>query len=204
MTSLSKQVRETQPYCIQWQRFFFVQHILAKSKWRKHSADYRQRKKAFTSLLTPPNSSDPSVEVLPPVSRRSEARRRSCARRRRNDKAKCYRANAELKVKLKCQVRLMEKYKKRYNRLMKRHQETKHPLHQSTSKSYLLYLSIVKNIRQRYRCAKSHSERKFIASLVARQRILKRYGISAFAQEQLKISRRHIEQKSFRNPMLKS
>ena len=94
----------------------------------------------------------------------------------------------------------MEKYKKRYNRLKKRYQDTKHPLHQSTFKSYLLYLTIVKNIRQRYRCAKSHSERKFIASLVTRQRILKRYGISAFAQEQLKISRRHIEQKSFRKP----
>ena len=41
------------------------EHRLAKSKWRKHSADYRQRKKAFTSLLTPPNSPDPNVEVIP-------------------------------------------------------------------------------------------------------------------------------------------
>ncbi|KAH3892607.1 hypothetical protein DPMN_016728 [Dreissena polymorpha] len=185
-----------------------------RKRWRQNSREYRERKKTSAHILTPPTSPNTNYEEnpnpLPEDNRRSLSMRRSLARKRKNQKAKCYRQNAKLVIKLKCQQRLTERYKKRYNRLKRKVNDVNNDgnhdqdTNQLSGKAYFLYKSMINNIRRRYTTAKSNKERRFIASLVARKRILKQYGLITFVKSTLSMSRRHLQKKPLRKPNVKS
>lgn len=180
-----------------------------RKRWRENSATYRQRQKTAEAIPTPPGSPEHDAFVEPePVSRRSDAQRRVVAQKRKNEKAKCYRSNAQLKIKLVFQEWLMEKYKKRYNRLKMKDTEDKGDSNMKRkttrvlTKSYILYKTIIENIKQRYHNARSNRDRRFIASLVTRRQILKQYKLHGHARRTLLISRWHMEMKPLRQTKL--
>ena len=190
---------------------------LARKRWRENSKYYRQRQKVTSTLMTPPTSpehglleNDQRIERV--ENNRSNRMKKQHARKRKNEKAKCYRKNKNLQIKLKFQARLTEKYKKRYNRLKhKVHGIDKNDAmqiiekdkHMFSAKSFMLYKTMINNIRQRYKAAKTNKEKRLIAGFVTRKRILKQYGLTIFANATLEISRRHIDQRTLRKPNVK-
>lgn len=104
-----------------------------------------------------------------------------------------------------------ERYKKRYNRLkqkmdtedqkpLKYKAPYKSPKSKFSGKALLLYSTIIDNIRHRYMKANNNREKRYIAGLVTRKRILKQYGLGMFANATLSISRRHLDLKPLRKP----
>ena len=115
--------------------------------------------------------------------------------------------NARLKIKLKLQTRLTEKYKKRFQRQKKKHdQPTKetHLINVNTKKVYKLYETVINNIRMKYQNSTSQAQKRMIASLVTSKRILKQYRIGAVAQSIFAFSRRHLKNQHTRRPSIKS
>ena len=61
-------------------------------RWRTNSYLYRKRKQEMNNMLTPPTSpTSPTIQELPQRTIRADAMKRSIARRRQKERAKCYR-----------------------------------------------------------------------------------------------------------------
>ena len=182
------------------------EHRITKRRWRKHSKEYRKRKQEVDKTITPPNTSgDNSPDSV--ENSRSNPMKRSMNRKRFRGKATCYRQNQTLRMKLASQMRLDERYKKRFNRLKKivtaaSPTQTWKLNRVISGKAYLLYKSMVDNIRHHYKTTKSNSEKRMISKLIVRKRILRKYKLSTFIQSTLSFSRRHLDQRPLRKPRI--
>ena len=183
----------------------------ARRAWRINSAEYRQRHKEVQNILTPPNS--PNPQEWHTENRRATTMKHRATQKRQKEKAKCYRENLKLRVKLKCQERLTNKYKKRCERMkikltckktcMTGTGRNKLSSH-FTTKTYMLYKYLIGSIRQRYNRSKSNKQKRLISGLIIREQILKKYGLSTLARQMLGISKRHMKKNPPKRPRLES
>ena len=95
-----------------------------RKRWRTNQKFSRTNRKTITEAVnavgTPPQSPPYAQQPVEPTPARGRGRKRV-----RKDRAKAYRDMAKLKVTLVSQKRLVEKYKKRYHRLVTTTQETR-------------------------------------------------------------------------------
>ncbi|WAR26590.1 hypothetical protein MAR_012294 [Mya arenaria] len=165
--------------------------------WKKNSQIHRDRKKmyetALTSRLTPPTSPQ-ELQNQPVQVPRQLSMIKSHKRRKTKEKSACYKLNEKLKVKLKCQQRLTERYKKRFYRIKRkdRARETSEDEQEIEPRAYRLYQTLVMNGRKWYSRSNSRLERLMLSNVIVGKRVLKKYGLGAYARSILGISRRYM------------
>ena len=165
-------------------------------RWVKVKQESRQRQKSRKGVLTPPTTPDRPFQEVYIDNSRSQAMRNSHQRRRKNERAACYRQNEKLKVKLRNQEKLTEKYKKKYNRLKSKFTSQNNPefeIPHLGRRSYLLYTTLINNIRKWYTRNTGRLNKKRVADVIIAKRVLKKYGLGAFCCTTLGISRRYVQ-----------
>ncbi|WAR19946.1 hypothetical protein MAR_001784 [Mya arenaria] len=168
--------------------------------WKKNSQVHRDRKKmyetALTSRLTPPTSPQ-ELQNQPVQVPRQLSMIKSHKRRKTKEKSACYRLNEKLKVKLKCQQRLTERYKKRFYRIKRKDSasEASEDEQEIEPRAYRLYQTLVMNVRKWYSRSNSRLERRMLSNVIVGKRVLKKYGLGAYARSVLGISRRYMYRK---------
>ena len=114
--------------------------------------------------------------------------RRLGRKKKKRDRAKAYRTIEKLQVSLLNQRRLVNKWKKKFERLKKRgmsdvEKKTEEIIKRGeTKKALILYESILQRIQRSYRSSTNH-EKRAISGLVFAHYTLRRYRIGVFAKQ---------------------
>ena len=109
----------------------------------------------------------------------------------RKDRAKAYRELFKLQLQLNQEIRLKERYKKRYNRLkVAKASALKIIKKREEWRALLLHNVIAKRIKERYQQSRNHEYKNFVVSLICRDNILMRYRLGNYASSVLGIPRR--------------
>lgn len=164
-------------------------------QWQKNWKSKKQKDKAILeavrNTMSPPTS---------PENNQQQVAQGLGRRKVRKDRAKAYREIFRLRVALKKEERLKEKYKKRSQRLSlalkkpTRDDENKIIKNTDLRKAILFYHTIAENVRKRYRKSKSTRERKYISSLVCCNSLIRKYRLGQYARKSLGIT--HYQLKS--------
>lgn len=162
-------------------------------QWTRNQRNKRKRDKQLNNVLncTPPNSPDHEQ-----IDARAETMRKIGRKRIRRDRAKAYRKLDKLQICLFNQRRLVNKWKKRFERLKNKNQSVIEKevdviiKRGETRKALLVYQSIANRLRYRYKTTKSDNEKRNISSIICAHKILKRLRLCAYAKKKLEISYR--------------
>ncbi|XP_060069280.1 trichohyalin-like [Ylistrum balloti] len=168
---------------------------MGRKRWKLNQREKRQRDKlqrrAIATIPTPPIS--PSNQET----QRNTTMRRRGRQRPRRDRAKAYRDLYQLRISLKKEKTLREKYKKRCQRLKRKaiteeENEVDVQIKNKEAKKALLLSTIITNrIKQRYAKSKSQKEKQLISTLICSYRILKKFRLLSYLQSRTRISRHH-------------
>lgn len=136
--------------------------------WRKSSKQYYKRKKevlqSIENTVTPPTS--PEASGLP----QQQVARQLGRRKVRKDRSKAYREIFRLRLALKREERLKEKYKKRWQRHSKGNNRSKEGddiiKSHDGRKAIMLFSILTQRIIERYNNTKSQEEKRKLSALV--------------------------------------
>ncbi|WAR10066.1 hypothetical protein MAR_035142 [Mya arenaria] len=131
-----------------------------RKQWRQSSNKYYIRKQRILTAIenteTPPHS---------PENNQVQAARRMGRKKVRRDRSKAYREIFKLRIALKKEERLKEKYKKRFQRQKNSKEDKRQKEEEAVIKGHnirkavLLYSVIVNRLRKRYKMTKTHTEK---------------------------------------------
>lgn len=175
--------------------------------WRKSSKQYYKRKEevlqAIENTVTPPTS--PEASGLP----QQQVARQLGRRKVRKDRSKAYREIFRLRIALKREERLKQKYKKRWQRHSKSNNRSKEEddiiKSHDGRKAILLFSILTKRIIERYNNTKSQEEKRKLSALVTASRLLRKYMLTVYTKNMFGFTNHQMQnKKQNRKPTLKT
>ena len=137
-----------------------------RKQWRERQNNCRR---ASNQMTTPPPSPDGDI------GQRARGRKRVALNR-----AKCYRKVRKLESDIEDEKRKTDRYRKRYERLVKRHVRASQPT---------FHFALIADMKQRFSESKAERERQVFCRFVS-GKIIKKYRLRKYATQQLSLSQR--------------